>query len=251
MEYTIQKLSKLAGISTRTLRYYDQINLLKPARINSSGYRIYGENEVNKLQHILFFKELELGLEDIRKILNSSKFKEIDTLKEHYEKLLNKRKQLDILISNVEKTIEMKEGKITMSDKEKFEGFKQNMIDENEEKYGEEIREKYREEDIDKSYNKIKNMTKEQYEVVTKLAEEIIQKLNIAFEQGDPASKLAQEVADLHKKWLTFYWDSYSKEAHIGVANMYVQDERFAKYYETKHKGAAEFLRDAIVIYNS
>ncbi|MDX5641042.1 MerR family transcriptional regulator, partial [Clostridioides difficile] len=58
MEYTVQKLSKLAGISTRTLRYYDEIGLLKPLKINSSGYRIYGQNEVNKLQQILFYREL-------------------------------------------------------------------------------------------------------------------------------------------------------------------------------------------------
>ncbi|MBW9235163.1 MerR family transcriptional regulator, partial [Leptospira santarosai] len=56
VEYTVQKLGKLSGISSRTLRYYDEMDLLKPARINSSGYRIYGQAEVNKLQQILFYK---------------------------------------------------------------------------------------------------------------------------------------------------------------------------------------------------
>ena len=65
MEYTISKLAKLANISTRTLRYYDEINLLKPSRINSSGYRIYGQKEINQLQQILFFRELDVDLETI------------------------------------------------------------------------------------------------------------------------------------------------------------------------------------------
>ena len=63
MEYTVQKLGQLAGISTRTLRYYDEIGLLKPARINSSGYRIYGATEVNRLQQILFYRELDVSLD--------------------------------------------------------------------------------------------------------------------------------------------------------------------------------------------
>ena len=70
MEYTILKLGKLAGVSTRTLRYYDEIGLLKPTRINSSGYRIYGSPEVDRLQQILFYRELGVGLMDIKKIVN-------------------------------------------------------------------------------------------------------------------------------------------------------------------------------------
>ncbi|KHF34438.1 HTH-type transcriptional activator mta [Paenibacillus sp. P1XP2] len=74
MEYTIQKLGRLAGISTRTLRYYDEIGILKPARINSSGYRIYGGDEVNRLQQILFYRELGFQLEDIKAIMDSPSF---------------------------------------------------------------------------------------------------------------------------------------------------------------------------------
>ncbi|MDP4158116.1 MAG: MerR family transcriptional regulator, partial [Bacillota bacterium] len=69
MEFTVQSLGKLAGVSTRTLRYYDEIGILKPARINSSGYRIYGQREVDRLQQILFYRELGVSLEDIKKII--------------------------------------------------------------------------------------------------------------------------------------------------------------------------------------
>ena len=105
MEYTIKKLAELAGITTRTLRYYDEIDILKPARINSSGYRIYGKYEVDKLQQIMFYRELGVELDLIKSILSSSSFSNIEALKGHHEKLLDKKNQLDRLINNVEKTI--------------------------------------------------------------------------------------------------------------------------------------------------
>ncbi|MDQ0916550.1 MerR family transcriptional regulator [Paenibacillus sp. V4I5] len=249
MEYTVQHLGKLAGVSTRTLRYYDEIELLKPARINSSGYRIYGQAEVDRLQQILFYRELGVSLDSIKEIVTAPSFNGANALKEHHEQLLDKRKQLDLLITNVEKTIALTEGRITMTDKEKFEGFKQKMIDDNEDKYGKEIREKYGDETVDISIQKIKNMTQEQQDEVTRLTNEVITTLAEAFKNGDPASELAQAAADLHKQWLTYYWNEYSKEAHAGLAQMYVDDERFKAYYDEKQPGTAEFLRDAIHIY--
>ncbi len=249
MEYTVQKLGRLAGVSTRTLRYYDEIGLLKPARISSSGYRLYGAFEVDRLQQILFYKELGVSLENIRDIVTDPAFDGTKALKEHHKKLLEKREQLNQLIANVEKTLAAEEGRTIMSDQEKFEGFKQNLISENEKKYGKEIREKYGSEAVDKSNEKITNMTREQYEEVTKLAEDITEKLQAAFQTGDPAGELAQEVADLHRQWLCFYWDGYSKEAHAGIARMYAEDERFTAYYDKKQPDTAKFLRDAIFIY--
>lgn len=249
MEYTIQKLGNLAGVSTRTLRYYDEIGLLKPARTNSSGYRIYGRREVDLLQQILFYRELGLSLEDIRSIVTDPGFDGTRALKEHRNQLLDKRKQLVALIANVEKTIASHEGRITMQDQEKFEGFKKQLIEENERKYGREIREKYGVDTVEKSNRKLMNMTKEEYEKVTQLENEVKATLAEAIKTGDPAGELAQKAADLHKQWLTFYWSDYSKEAHAGLAQMYVDDERFKAYYDKDQPGAAEFLRDAIQIY--
>ena len=90
MEYTVQKLANLAGISTRTLRYYDEIGILKPARINSSGYRIYGQAEVDRLQLILFYRELDLNLETIKQIITSEAFDKTAALKEHRKQLMAK-----------------------------------------------------------------------------------------------------------------------------------------------------------------
>ncbi|SNS85885.1 transcriptional regulator, MerR family [Anaerovirgula multivorans] len=249
MEYTVQKLGNLAGISTRTLRYYDEIGILKPARINSSGYRIYGKGEVDRLQQILFYRELGLSLDSIKDIVTAPSFDRENALREHRVKLLEKRAQLDVLIANVDKTIALTEGRINMTDKEKFEGFKQKMIEDNESKYGQEVRKKYGNEAVDRSNQALKNMSKEEYDKMIELEKQIKLTLEEALKNGDPASELAQKSADLHKQWITMCWGHYNKEAHAGLAQMYVDDERFTAYYDEKQKGTAAFLRDAIFIY--
>lgn len=249
MEYTVQKLASLAGISARTLRYYDEIGILKPARINSSGYRVYGQKEVNLLQQILFYKELGVGLENIGKIVSAPSFDGIKALREHHVKLLEKKEQLDTLIANVEKTIALAEGRIEMSDREKFEGFKQKLIDENETKYGKEIREKYGEKTVEKSNAYFKNMSKEDYDKMNNLAMQVQETLAEAFKTGEPAGFLGQKTAELHKEWISMCWGHYSKEAHAGLVQMYVDDERFTAYYDKDQSGTAEFLRDAVHIY--
>ncbi|HZG81733.1 MAG TPA: MerR family transcriptional regulator [Brevibacillus sp.] len=249
MEYTVQKLGRLAGISTRTLRYYDQIGILEPTRINSSGYRIYGQAEVDKLQQIMFYRELGLPLNQIKELVNSPTFDENMALKEHYQQLLDRRMQLDALIATVEKTIAQKEGRTTMTDQEKFAGFTQKLVEENEQKYGKEIREKYGDDVVDRSNQKLMGMTAEQYDTMKRLENEVLAALGAAFQTGDPASEEAQKAADLHRQWLSFTWSEYSKEAHAGLAQMYVEDERFKAYYDAVQPGMAEFLRDAIGVY--
>jgi DNA-binding transcriptional MerR regulator len=249
MEYTINKLAKLAGISTRTLRYYDEFELLSPIRMNSNGYRIYGQKEVDRLQQILFYRELGVPLEEIKKIISAKDFDSVAALQSHLTALLAKREQLDSLIINVEKTIKAAKGETTLSDIEKFDGFMQKLVDDNERQYGEEIREKYGDEAVDRSNAKVRGMTKEQYAETEKLSLALNETLKAAFEQGDPASALAQKACELHKKWLCGFWDHYSKEAHIGVTQMYVDDPRFTAYYDKIAVGCAAFLRDAVLIY--
>ncbi|MEK4668946.1 MerR family transcriptional regulator [Niallia sp. FSL R7-0271] len=251
MEYTIKSLSQIAGISTRTLRYYDEIGLLKPARVNSSGYRIYGKKEVELLQQILIYRELEVSLEDIKQIISSPSFDIKGALEEHRANLLAKRNRIDMIIQNVDKTLEETKGRVRMSDKDRFEGLKQKMVEENEQKYGEELRQKYGEDTIDQSNKKLLKMTEAEFTEAERLGEEVLERLKEAMKTGNPQSAAAQRTAELHKRWLTFYWNSYSKEAHANLARMYVDDERFTAYYDKVEQGAAVFLRDAILHYTS
>jgi len=136
-----------------------------------------------------------------------------------------------------------------MTDEEKFEGFKRKLIDENEAKYGKEIREKYGEEAVERSNARVRGMSRERHAAQERLSAELNEALKAACETGDPAGETAQKAAALHKEWLCFYWDQYSKEAHRGLAEMYVEDPRFAAYYDGIAPGLAAFLRDAIRIF--
>lgn len=249
MEYTVNKLAEISGVTTRTLRYYDEIGLLKPARISSSGYRIYGRIEVNQLQQILFYRALEVSLDEIREIMSSKTFDAKKSLIEHHEKLLEKRAKLDQLIENVEKTIQESEGRLIMSDREKFEGLKKDLLKENEAKYGTEIREKYGDETVAKSNANFANLTEAQFERSNMLASEIIECLLKGMDSGDATGTFAQEAAEKHKEWLMIYWPEYSKEAHVGLGEMYVADERFKVHYDQHRPGTAQFLCDAIHAY--
>lgn len=251
MEYSINKLSQLAGVSTRTLRYYDEIGLLKPKRISSSGYRIYGKEELELLQHILFYKELGFELLTIKQNITDPHFDKRRALLSHREILLERKKQIDALIQNVNKTLDSLERRTEMADTERFEGFKKEKLLENEKRYGKEICDKYGEDTVEKANKKFMNLTEEEFKEQEQLAQDIIANLKEAFKTDDPSSELAQKCAEMHKKWLLYFWDQYTPEMHANLAKMYVEDERFTQYYDKEQPGLAKFLYEAIQIYTN
>lgn len=250
-QYTVNELAVMSGVSIRTLHYYDQIGLLCPARIAENGYRIYGEKEVNQLQQILFYREIKVPLKEIKAILSKPDYNKEKELEKQLEHLLQQKGQLELLIHNVRKTIRTLKGETSMSDMEKFEGFKQKFINDNEKHYGTEIREKYGDALIDASNAKLKGMRQEQWQKAQELSEQINETLKEAFEQGNPASETAQRACDLHRQWLCMFWKNgtYSKEAHKTLVKGYVADKRFTAYYDKIAPGCTEFFRDAINIY--
>lgn len=250
MEYTIKRMSQLSGVSARTLRFYDEIDLLKPARINSSGYRIYGEKEVDRLQQILFYRSLDFKLETIRELLDNKEYDKIQSFEEQKQLLLQKRNQLDALLTNIQHTIDHHKGERKMSSEEKFEAFKKQRLQENEEKYGQEIREKYGEETVEASNKKWGSMSEEDFQEMQQTEQQLFEKLADYIKDPHIESKLAGEIFQLHKKWLSFSWVSYAPEAHKGLGEMYTADERFASYYNDRvGSGAAEALNKIIQHY--
>ena len=142
MKCGIKEVSELTGVSARTLRYYDQIGLLKPSKTSEAGYRYYGERELEILQQILFYKERGMELKQIKKIIYQKDFDIMAALREHLLELEEKRNHMEALIQTVEQTIRSMKGEYDMSDQEKFQAFKERVVRENEEKHGAEIREK-------------------------------------------------------------------------------------------------------------
>lgn len=138
-----------------------------------------------------------------------------------------------------------------MSNKERFQGFKENMVKENEEKYGKEVRGKYGDKVMDASNKKVLNMSESQLQSADGLRAQYENLLKEALQEGDPAGEKAQKACDLHRQWLCLYWPDgmYSKEAHRNMGDMYTMDERFRAYYEAIAPGMADFFREALQIY--
>ena len=123
MEYTVKALAELSGVTPRTLRWYDRLGLLKPGRLTQAGYRLYGPAEVDRLQQILFYRELEVPLAEIGAILDDPNFDRQAALEEHLRALSDRRSRLDDLILTVQQTLQEAKGEIMMQDKEKFRAF--------------------------------------------------------------------------------------------------------------------------------
>ena len=216
MEYSIHQLSRLSGVTTRTLRWYDKIGLLKPSRVAENGYRYYGPAEVDRLQDIMFYRALGVELARIRSCLDDPSFR----------------------------TQERNE---YMNDEEKFRAFKAGKVSEQEKTYGKEARERYGDDAVDRSNQAVMGMNQEQYRELEELNQAILDQLAAAVLEGaDPAGEKGKALCELHRRWLTLTWGRYDPEQHKGVAQLYTQDPRFTAYYDEKVAGCAQFLSDAV-----
>ena len=249
MEYSITRLARLAGVSTRTLRYYDQIGLLSPSGSTPSGMRTYGSPEVDRLQEILFFRELDVPLGEIARNLASPGHDRLFVLEGHRRALLAKRDRVGELLETVESAIRSEREGISMEDEMKFKALKEKDLAKNEAAYGKEVRERYGEAAAEAANARYANLSRADYDRAARLANDITAALLVAMDTNDPGSEASRILVGLHKEWLTIFWGSYSPEAHKGLADMYVADKRFRSYYDKNRAGAAEFLRDAIRVH--
>ena len=250
MEYTVKALAQLSGVTERTLRWYDTVGLLPPLRTTQAGYRIYGPKQVDRLQQILFYRALELSLDEIKTILEQPRFAQQRALQSHLETLRARRAELDGLIQTMERTLLEQKGEITMTDRERFSDLQKQAVKENEEKYGAEIREKYGDETVDASNRANLGMDEDVWNEMKALDEELCQALEQAVQAGeDPAGAEGQRLAALHARWLTYTIPDYNAARHAGIAQLYVMDERFTAYYDGRVPGCAQFLCDAVAVY--
>ncbi|MBS4201887.1 MerR family transcriptional regulator [Bacillus sp. FJAT-49732] len=238
----IKEVADLVGISVRTLHHYDEIGLLIPEETTEAGYRIYSDENLETLQQILFFKELGFPLKKIKDIISSPSFDRYEALLMHRKMLLEKRRRLDRMIETVEKTMKYMKGDIYMSNKEKFEGF-----DFSQNPYEQEARERWGDEAVDKSEQKIGNMSKSEKKDFEERFNEIYRKL-AAIRHTAPDSKEAQEGI---KEWYDFLKTigDYSLDAFKGLGQMYVDDERFTRNIDQFGEGLAEFMRDSMAVF--
>ena len=243
--YKVKEIADMAGVSVRTLHHYDKIGLLKPNEVNESGYRFYTLESLEKLQQILFFKELDFNLHEIKEMIEKSDFDRKEALKDQKKLLEKKLERLKKIINTVDNTIKYIEVEIKMNEKEMFKGFNEEEI----ESFKEEVKNKYG------STEAYKESVKKTSKYSKKDWEEINADMNSIF--SDIADNMdlgveSKEVQELIEKWrnhINKYHYNCTKEILGSLGQMYVYDERFKNNIDRIKEGLAEFLSKAIEFY--
>jgi DNA-binding transcriptional MerR regulator len=241
--YTIKQLADLAHVSRRTLRYSDQIDLLKPTAVGDNNYRYYDQAAVLRLQQIRFYQELDFSLEDIRKILDKSDFNTLQSLQTQKEALQQQAKRLDRLINTIDKTILHLEGQIKMDNKDLFAGF-----DEAKQKeYAEEASRRWDPKLVKQSNQRWNRLSQEQKEAILQEGNQIYSDM-VGQLGTEPGSEAVQAiVARWHQHIRHFYEPSFATLRGLGQG--YASDPAFRSTFEALHPDLPDFLQEAITVY--
>ncbi len=236
--WKIGELARLAGVSVRTLHHYDAIALLKPSGRSEGDYRLYRREDLLRLQQILFYRELDLPLEEVRQILDTPGFELTRALHLHRQNLLQRQKRLSILIATIDRTLaSFTDKEKEMKDHEYYQGF----IDpKTAEAYDREARERYGNAKVDESWQNIRKMGKDGFQKLLKDGESINCRL-AALMHLEPQTSDVQAVIAEHFAFIGRFYE-VTPEIYAGLAEMYVADARFKSYYEKVAPGLAEFL---------
>jgi DNA-binding transcriptional MerR regulator len=242
MAYTIKKIADLAGVTTRTLRYYDQIGLLSPAQTGDNGYRYYDQGSLLTLQQIMFFRELDVPLKDIQLILDHPDFDLLQALQDHRRTLQAKARRLETLIDTVDETIATIKGDWIMNDKNYFEGF-------DESQYEDEVKERWGDTpQYAESQRKWKSYTKEQKDALKQQGGEITIRMVGTAENTPSDPAIQQAVADYYAYLIGNFYQC-DVEFLRNLSDMWVEDPRFAVNYDRIREGGAAFVRQAVHIF--
>lgn len=245
MCFTVKQLAKVAGVSPRTLHYYDEIGLLKPLRDPVNGYRRYDRPAMLRLQQILFLRELGLSLEDIQSVLDQPGFDLLSALEQHRQALQARQQRLKELVQTVEHTIAHLKGNIPMECQDLFAGFSE----EQQKEYEEEISQKYGDKELKESQRRWGSYSAEKKRQVMEEGRDNYLSLVTAIPLG-PASPQAQEgIARWHQQLCYFY--EPTPQILLSLAEAYNEDPRFAAFFQRIHPDLAAFMRQAIQIYCS
>lgn len=241
--FTVKQLSQLAGVTPRTLHHYDEIGLLKPSRIGENGYRYYGEEALLKLQQILFYRELDFPLDEIRRIMGRRDFDLLGALQDHREALQKQAERLDQLLVTVDNTIQHIKGEKLMSQKGLFKGFSE----EEQEKLAQEAEQKYDPATVRESNRKWKAYPAAKKEAILAEGSQIYLDMIAAMPKGAASSEV-QAIVERWRSHMDHFWTP-NLDQLLGLAGMYNDDPKFKANFDDMHPRLAGFMREAVTVY--
>ncbi len=243
MAYTVKQLSELAGVSVRTLHYYDEIGLLNPSWVGENGYRYYADGAVFRLQQILFYRELGLSLSKIKAILDRPDFDMLAALQSHRDEIEVRMQRLRGLIRTIDSTLLHLSGGVDMSKKQLFAGF----TEEEEKRYEQEARQAWGDQEVEASYKRWNSYTPQQKDKIMAEGNAIYHDLVTEMEKGPHSQEVQQVIARWHQHLRYFY--EPSMERLRGLGQLYVDHPDFARNFRRLHPDLPEFMREAIEHY--
>lgn len=244
--YTVRQLARLAGVSVRTLHHYDQIGLLKPQARSAARYRLYAEGDLLRLQQILFFKELQVPLGEIRQMLDGADFDAVAALKNHRRLLHAEAQRLAQLINTIDKTIEkLTEVNMELTDEELYEGFSREEI----ERYRREARQRYDPKLVEESEKRVRKMSKAQWQALKAEGEQIYQEMAALMGRAPEDAQVQQVIARHHTMIEHFY--TAPAELYAGLGRLYIEDPEFRVFFERYAPGLAGFMQAAMAVYSA
>ncbi|MEO3847463.1 MerR family transcriptional regulator [Streptomyces sp. B8F3] len=247
MEWSIQEIARTAGTTSRTLRHYGEVGLLRPSRVAANGYRYYDEHALVRLQRILLLRELGLGLQAIAGVLDAGGGPE-DTaaaLATHLELLEQERRRIGRQIASVRTTLrKLTEGEPLMAE-EVLDGFDHT-------RYEEEVTRRWGKAAYERGDRWWRALSEEQRRDFQRRQQDVARDFAAAHAAGEaPDGEVAQEITQRQYEWISDGWQGQepSAEAFAGLGQMYVDDPRFGAHYDARGEGTAVFVRDAMRVY--
>lgn len=234
----------MAGVSVRTLYYYDEINLLKPSTRSLAGYRQYGEPDLLRLQQILFFKELDFPLDKIGRILDDPDFDQVAALQTHRRWLLQQSQRLGILLQTIDKTIlKLTEAEMSLTDEELYEGFTPEQV----ERYEKEVEAQYDPELVKESKRRIGKMSKAQWQGIKADGDDVT-RLIASLADREPDDLEVQAAIARHHGWIENFYPA-SADVYRGLSQLYTENDEFRQTYDKYRPGLADFMKAAMMHY--
>lgn len=243
MKMSVKEFAELTGVSVRTLHYYDEINLLKPAEIDeNNGYRFYDRTALERMQEILFYRELDFPLKSICEILSSPDYDKQKALSEQKKLLILKKERLERIISAIDNA---EESEVVMK------ALNNNDYEVARKQYEAEAKERWGKTEAYKEHTeKTKDYSKDKWQYVMDGLDSIIGEFAECMKGGNaPDSKAAKALAEKLQKHITDNFYTCTKEILSSLGQMYIFDERFTRNIDKHGVGTAEFVNKAIIEY--
>jgi DNA-binding transcriptional MerR regulator len=234
--YTVGEVAKLAHVSVRTLHHYDAIGLLAPSGRTDAGYRLYTDRDLERLQQVLFYRELGFALEDAQRMLDAKDYDRAKALASQRALLAERLARMQRTLALVDETIAAMERGDTMTKEAMFDAF----ADEAKAKWGDTP-------EYAEAQKRTKRYSKEDWAAIRAEMEAIEAAYAEALADGaSPIDARARDLAERHRRHIDRWYYPCSRAMHAALGNMYVADARFAAHYDQRREGLAQFVCDAI-----